>query len=127
MRFSEHELTMAVAGAAKSVLAAKKLRRRGGDVDAAWEGLAPLERFKLLDAVGGQVLPVLGALPDVEVPPGTRPTFSTRQVQEAVATTLGDDLGRLQRAVAVKTRTALVQTALAQLPPRQGPPPASPS
>ena len=121
MRFTEHELTAAVNGAAKSVLAAKKLRKRGTDVDTAWEGLKPLERFKLLDAVGSQILPVLVALPDVDVAPGERPSFSTRQVQETVAGIVGDDLGRVQRAVAVKARTALVQTALAHVPPRVDP------
>jgi hypothetical protein len=38
-----------------------------------------------------------------------------------VETVLGDAGGRLRRAVVVKTRTALVQTALAHLPPRQDP------
>ncbi len=32
-----------------------------------------------------------------------------------------DSVGKLRRAVIVKTRTALVQTALAHLPPRQDP------
>lgn len=121
MRFTEHELTAAVTGAAKGVLAARKLRRRGTDVDTAWDSLSALERFKLLDAVGTQILPVLLALPDVEVPPGQRPTYATREVQAVVAGLLGDDLGKLQRAVAVKTRTALVQSALAHLPPRTDP------
>ncbi|MFP5253442.1 MAG: hypothetical protein ACLGH4_06560 [Actinomycetes bacterium] len=121
MRFTEYELTVAVTGAAKGVLAAKKRRGRGWDADAAWDELEPLERFKLLDAVGTQILPVLVALPDVEVAPGQRPAFSTRQVQETVAGLLGDDLGKLQRAVTVKARTALVQSALAALPPRTDP------
>ena len=74
-----------------------------------------------LDAVGSQVLPVLVALPDVEVAPGTRPTYSNQQVQEVVGGLVGDDAGRLQRLVTVKARTALVQTALAHLPPRTKP------
>ena len=77
MRFTEHELTAALTGTAKSVLASRrKVRRRGGDVDSAWEAMDRYERFKLLDALGGQVLPVLVALPDVEVTPGTRPSYS---------------------------------------------------
>ena len=70
------------------------------------------QRFKLLDAVGSQVLPVLVALPDVEVAPGTRPTYSNQQVQQVVGGLVGDDLGRLQRLVTVKARTALVRTAV---------------
>lgn len=127
MRFTEHELTVAVTGVAKSVLAAKKPRKRGNDIDTAWNALNSLERFKLLDAVGSQVLPVLVALPDVDVAPGERPAYTNRQVQETVAGLVGDDLGRLQRAVAVKARTAMVQTALAQLPPRPPSTPPSPS
>ncbi|MBU1801355.1 MAG: hypothetical protein KKA97_03750, partial [Actinobacteria bacterium] len=72
MRFSEHELTAALHGAAKSVLGAQRRVRRGQDVDEVWESMDRLERFRLLDGLGGQVLPVLVALPDVEVAVGTR-------------------------------------------------------
>jgi hypothetical protein len=96
MRFTEHELTVALTGAAKSVVAARKRFRKGGvDIDSAWDAMDRFERFKLLDALGSQILPVLVALPD--------------------------DVGKLRRAVVVKTRTALVQTALAHLPPRLDP------
>jgi hypothetical protein len=125
MQFSEYELTAAVTGATKSVMASRKLRKRHVDVDAEWEAMGRSERFNLLDAVGSQVLPVLLALPDVEVAPGGRPSYSDEQVQEVVRGLVGDDLGRMQRLVAVKARTALVQTALAHLPPRaksDGPP-----
>lgn len=121
MRFTEHELTVAVTGAAKSVMAAKKFRKRGMDVDTTWETMDRYQRFKLLDSVGSQVLPVLVALPDVEVAPGSRPSYSTRQVQAVVAGLVGDDLGKVQRAVTVKARTALVQTALKHIPPRPDP------
>ena len=38
MRFTEHELTAALTGAAKSILAAQRrdIRRGGTDVDAVW-------------------------------------------------------------------------------------------
>ncbi|MFC5728401.1 MULTISPECIES: hypothetical protein [Nocardioides] len=122
MRFTEHELTAALTGAAKSVMAtSKKVRKSGTDVDTAWEAMDRFERFKLLDALGTQILPVLVALPDVEVAPGTRPSYPNRQVSEVVEGLVGDDLGRLRRAVVVKARTALVQTALAHVPPRLDP------
>jgi hypothetical protein len=60
-------------------------------------------------------------LPDVEVAPGTRPSYTDREVSETIEAVLGDSGGKLRRAVIVKTRTALVQTALAHLPPRQDP------
>lgn len=122
MRFTEHELTAALTGAAKSVMStSKQFRRSGVDLDTAWDAMDRYQRFKLLDALGTQILPVLVALPDVEVAPGTRPSYPNRQVSEVVEGLVGDDLGRLRRAVVVKARTALVQTALAHVPPRIDP------
>jgi hypothetical protein len=122
MRFTEHELTAALTGAAKSVVASRRKFRKGGvDVDTAWDDMDRYQRFQLLDALGSQILPVLVALPDVEVEPGTRPSYSTRQVTETVTGLVGDDIGKLRRAVVIKARTALVQTALAHVPPRLDP------
>ena len=122
MRFTENELTVAVTAAAKTVLAARKDVRRGRqDVDVVWEALTRYERYQILEGVGSQVLAVLVALPDVEVAPGTRPTFTDRQILETVESVVGDDLGRLRRAVALAARVALVKSALAGLPPRQDP------
>ena len=123
MRFTEHEMTAALTGAAKSVLAAQRrdIRKGATDVDAVWDTMDRYQRFQLLDALGGQILPVLVALPDVEVTPGARPSYPDRQISEVVAGLVGDEGGRLRRAVAVKARTALVQTALAHVPPRLDP------
>jgi hypothetical protein len=123
MRFSEHELTAALQGAAKSVLAAQRKDVRKGKVavDEAWDAMDRFQRFKLLDAIGGQVLPALVALPDVEVEPGTRPTFTDAQITAAVEERLGDAGGRMRRKVVVATRVTLVKTALASVPPRSDP------
>ena len=123
MRFTEHEMTAALTGAAKTVLAAqrKDVRRGKADIDTVWDGLGGYQRFQLLDQLGSQLLPVLVALPDVEVAVGTRATYTDREVSETVESVLGDGGGRLRRAVVVKARTALVQSALAHLPPRQDP------
>ena len=123
MHFSEHELTAALTGAAKSVVTAqrKDVRKGAVDIDTAWDEMDRFERFRLLDALGGQILPVLAALPEVEVASGSRPAYPNRQVSEIVAGLVGDDVGRLQRAVTVRARTALVQTALANVPPRLDP------
>ena len=122
MRFTEHELTAALTGAAKSVLATQDRAVRKGrrSVDEAWQSLAPYARFTLLDGLGDQLLPVLVALPDVEVEPGTRPSFTDDQITAAVEERLGDERG-MRRTVLVKARTALVKAALASLPPRQDP------
>ena len=121
MRFTEHELTVAVTSAAKVVAAGKVGRRRAKDDDA-WEAMSKLERYHLLEAVGSQVLPVLLALPDVEVEAGTRPAFTDEQVAAAVEQTMGETgVGRLRAKVAVAARVTLVRTALAELPIRQDP------
>jgi hypothetical protein len=123
VRFTEHELTAALTGAAKAVLATQRrdVRRGKVDVDTAWDELGRYQRFQLLDQLGGQILPVLVALPDVEVSAGTRPSYTDREVSETVDAVVGDSGGKLRRAVMVKMRTALVQSALAHLPPRQDP------
>ena len=122
MRFTEHELTAALTGAAKAVLAAdRKVRKGDGGVDAAWESMDRYQRYQLLNGLGDQILPVLVALPDVEVAPGTRPTYTNRQVSEVVEDRVGDEVGKMRRAVVVKTRTMLVQAALASVPPRIDP------
>lgn len=123
MRFTEHEMTAALTGAAKSVMATqrKDVRRGRVDIDTAWDELDGYQRFQLLDQLGAQLLPILVALPDVDVAAGTRPSYSDREVSETVASVLGAGGGKLRRAVVVKARTALVQTALAHLPPRQDP------
>jgi hypothetical protein len=89
--------------------------------DEVWESMGRYERFQVLDALGGQVLPVLVALPDVDVVPGERPTFTTEQVLAAVEEQVGDSGGRLKRKVAVASRVALVRSALEHLPPRSDP------
>ncbi len=123
MRFTEHELTVAVTAAATTIAAARRpgLRRRARHAEESWAAMGRYERYQVLDGVGSQVLPVLVALPDVEVAVGTRPTFTDAQVLAAVEETLAEAGGRLRRKVVVAARLALVRAALAQLPPRQDP------
>jgi hypothetical protein len=123
MRFTEHELTVALTAAAKPVAAARQrgLRKRQ-DPDAVWQAMSGYERYQVLDALGGQLLPALVALPDVEVASGARPEFTDAQVTAAVEETLGDVAGgRGRRKVVVAARVALLRTALAGLPPRSDP------
>ena len=123
MRFTEHELTTALTGAAKSVLAAqsKEVRKGQKNIDEVWNGLTRYQRFKLLDSLGDQVLGALVALPDVEVEPGTRPVFTDEQILEAVESRVGDAGGKLRRKVVVAARVSLVRTALSHVPPRIDP------
>jgi hypothetical protein len=120
MRFTEHELTVAVTAAAR-IVAGGTIGRRGKGEEK-WEAMSKIERYHLLEAVGGQVLPVLLALPDVEVEAGTRPTFTDAQIAAAVEQTMDKTgIGRMRRKVALAARLTLVRTALAQLPVRQDP------
>ena len=123
MRFTEHELTAALTGAAKAVLATqrKDVRRGRADIDTVWNDLDRYQRFQLLDQLGSEILPVLVALPDVERASATGPSYSDSEVAETVESLVGDGLSKVRRVVVVKTRTALVQSALAHLPPRQDP------
>jgi hypothetical protein len=123
MRFTEHELTAALTGAAKVMLAARRkdVRRGRVDVDTVWDEMDRFQRFQLLDQLGAQILPVLVALPDIQVAPGTRPTYTDHQVREAVEGLIGEGPGKLRRTIVVKARTALVQSALSHVPPRSDP------
>lgn len=122
MRFTEHELTLALHGAAKTVLAARKdVRKKKLDVDELWQTMDKFERYQLLDGLGGQLIPALVALPDVDVAPGTRATFTHDQVVEAVESVVGDAGGKLRRKATVTLQVALVTAALEKLPIRRDP------
>lgn len=122
MRFTEHELTQALHGAAKAVLAGRKDVRKGKvDVDELWQTMDKFERYQLLEGLGSQLIPVLIALPDVDVEPGTRATFTPEQVTEAVESVVGDAGGKLRRKATVALQVALVTTALSKLPVRRDP------
>ena len=123
MRFTEHELTAALTGAAKTVLAtqSKDVRKGRTDIDTLWNGMTKFQRFTMLDSLGDQILPVLVALPDVAVESGTRPSFTDQQILETVEAKLGEEGGRLRRKVVVAARVALVRTALEHVPPRTDP------
>ena len=123
MRFTEHELTTALTAAAKTVVGARSKEVRKGrlSADDVWESMDRYERYKVLDALGSDLLPVLATLPDVEVAAGERPTFTDAEVVAAVEQHTGDAAGRIRRKVVVAGRAALVRAALAALPPRQDP------
>lgn len=119
MRFTEAELTAAMTGVAKAALAAqsKEVRKGKVDLEQAWTDLGGYGRYQLLESLGSQILPVLVALPDRPRTPGERPSYSNAEVREAVEANTGEEGGRLRRKALVVTRVALVQTALARIPP----------
>ena len=119
MQFTEAELTVALTAAAKATLAAQSRDIRKGkvDVEDAWRNLGGYGRYQLLESLGDQLLPVLASLPEVPRVHGERPSYAAAQVRAAVAEHTGESGGRLRRQAVVLARTALVQTALAALPP----------
>lgn len=119
MQFSEAELTIALTGVAKATLTAqnKDIRKGKVDVEDVWRDLGGYGRYQVLDSLGAQVLPVLASLPDVPRVHGERPAYKASQIRDAVDEHVGDEGGRLRRKAVVLARAALVQAALAQLPP----------
>lgn len=123
MRFTEHEMTVGLAGAAKFMLAMQNrdVRRGKVDVDDLWNSLEKFARFQILDGLSEQVLPIMVALPDVEVEPGHKVTFTDAQIKATVEEQAGQVVGVLKRAATIKARTELIKAALAALPARQDP------
>ena len=115
-------MTAALTGVAKQVVAARDKGVRKGRVsaDELWESMSRYQRYVVLNGLGDQILPVLVALPDVEVAIGERPVLTDEQIAEAVESQLGD-AGRLRRKVLLATRIALVKAAVAALPPKADP------
>ena len=122
MRLTEKEMTAALTGVAKQVVAAQDKGVRKGRVtpDELWESMTRYQRYVVLSGLGDQVLPVLVALPDAEVAIGERPAYSDQQITEAVEAQLGDE-GRLRRKMLVTARVALVRIALESIPPKTDP------
>ncbi len=124
MRFTEHELTTALTGAAKTVAAAKAggVRRRDADPEEVWQAMEKYARYQVMAALGDELLPVMAALPDVEVAAGSRAEFTNEQILAAVHTSMNEgSLGRVKRKVVEASRVALTKVALEHLPVRRDP------
>jgi len=123
VKLTERELTAALEGAAKSVLAAqdKEVRKGRRTADDAWAALSKYQRYVMLDGLGDQLLGVLVSLPDQDVAIGSRPTFTNAEVEAAVVERGGEELRGLRGKVVLKARAALVQLALSHIPPRADP------
>lgn len=121
MEFSEHEMTVAVTAAAKTI-AYPTIEATPEQVDAHWEAMTPIARFHAADRAGNLVLPVLRALPEVTVEPNTRPRFTDEQIltaaQEATAAEPTDPPDVF---LDHRLRAALTKVALAYLPARRDP------
>lgn len=82
MRFTEHEMTVAVDAVARRLFAVTRPPWRRGDVDAAYDALTMAERYPRKVAAGEIVLPVLTALPERPTV-DARPEFTQSEYDEA--------------------------------------------
>lgn len=82
MRFTEHEMTVAVDAVARRLFAATRPPWQRGDVEAAYDALSLAERYPRKAAAGEIVLPVLTALPERPTV-GARPEFTQAEYDEA--------------------------------------------
>lgn len=147
MRFTEHEMTTAVTGVAKRLMADQAARGIGAqvqeDVEATFAALTAYHRYEILSEIGGAVLSALVALPDVVLAHGQRASYSDEEVATAVADLVRLDFARhatgqrnpdpdlvdtvwsplspaIQRGL-VAARVSLIQAALAAMPLRNDP------
>lgn len=123
MRFTEHEMTVGLAGAAKYLLSMQNrdVRRGKVNIDDLWNSLEKFGRFQILDSISDQVLPIMVALPDVEVKGGEKVTFTDEQIKATVEEHTGQVVGVLKRSATIRARIELIKAALAALPARQDP------
>ena len=120
MQFTERELTLAVQGAARMVAKAQAKDKRAPDE--IWESLTKYQRYQLLEPVSTQILPVFAALPEVDVAPGTRASFTTAQLTAAIEEAgVAGQGGWVRRKAALAGQLVLVKTALDAMPPREDP------
>lgn len=130
MRFTENEMTVALTGLAKDVVTMRAAAAGTPitDIESAWAEMDRHTRYLMLTGLGDQILAVLPALPDIEVEPGTRPTFTLDEAARTVAEVFDAEVTTKsltptteQRDQAIAGRLALVSVALGHLPVRRDP------
>ncbi|WP_193608134.1 hypothetical protein [Nocardioides lijunqiniae] len=82
MRFTEHEMTVAVDAVARRLHAATRPPWKRGGADAAYDALSKADAYPRKSAAGEIVLPVLTALPERPTV-GARPEFSGAEYEQA--------------------------------------------
>jgi hypothetical protein len=131
MKFTEREMTVAVDAVGRHLFAATRPPWRRGGADAAWEELAPMEKYRRRSFAGETVLPALVALPERPTV-GARPEFSDEEYDEAAEEAsrsllesrkpgAWDAMSERRRKVLVRTTAVLTRHAVAAMPIRQDP------
>lgn len=131
MRFTEHEMTVAVDAVARRLHAATRPPWRRGDAATAYDGLDRMKKWRLKVTAGEVVLPVLTALPERPTV-GERPEFTEAEYAAAAASAgrdvmehrkpgAWDALGTKRRAALVATAVELTRVGVTGMPVRQDP------
>lgn len=131
MRFTEPELTAAIDGVARQMFAATRPPWRRGGAEAAWESLAPFQKYQRRAAVGEVVLPALQALPERPTV-GEHPHFADEEYDDAAEAAsralmehrspgAWDAMPERRRRRLVRSAAGLTRTAVAQMPVRRDP------
>lgn len=116
MRFTEHEMTVAVDAVARHLHAATRPPWRRGSADASYDALDRMRSWRLKVRAGDVVLPVLVALPERPTV-GASPEFTAAEYAAAAEQSAPGTGSRRRVAVAV----ALTRLAVAAMPVRQDP------
>ncbi len=131
MRFTEHEMTVAVDAVARRLHAATRPPWRRGDAATAYDALDRVKKWRLKVTAGEVVLPVLTALPERPTV-GARPEFTAAELSEAAQRAARDVMEHRKPgawdALSTKRRSGLVtaaveltRVAVAGMPVRQDP------
>ncbi|GAA2013022.1 MULTISPECIES: hypothetical protein [Nocardioides] len=131
MRFTEHEMTVAVDAVARRLWSATRPPWGRGDLATAWARLPRERSYRAKVAAGDVVLPVLTALPERPTV-GSRPVFSDAELAEAAERATGelmehrrpgawDRLSERRRRRLVSGAVDLTRAALEAMPVRQDP------
>lgn len=124
-------MTVAVDTVARELFAATRAPWRRGASDAAWDQLAPIERYNRKAAVGEMVLPVLQGLPERPTV-GATPVFTDAEYADAAEAAsrallehrrpdAWEAMPERRRRRLVRSTAALARRAVAAMPVRQDP------
>lgn len=119
MRFTEHELTVAVEAVGRRLDATTRAPWKRKKAEERWEGLSKMQRYERLSAAADLVLPVLAALPERPTV-GATPVFSAQEYSAAVEQARGSAAGKRER-MAVVVVADLARRAVAAMPVRRDP------
>lgn len=128
MQFTEHEMTTALHGLAKSFLTATSTDATDESAVPApsvgedrWTAMSKFERYTLVTRLSDFVIPVFMTLPEVTVDPGQRAEFTDQQILDSAQQSILADVeaGKIDESAShdiVEARARMSTVALSLLP-----------